>query len=292
MVKIAILLFLLIIGYLINKYFEPRQVKEFIKYFLIYIGIPILLLYSILNYQSRDFGLIAGIIVFSLVLNIIFSQLGNKLLNLKDRGSLLLLNSFPNSGYLGLPLCWILFGDLGLYYGSLYVLVGTLIHCTLGIGAALQFEFNQIAQSIKGVGKFPGIWTLVIVLLMIAFKINFSPLIMERLGSLGKIILGLAIFYIGLNLEKPKNLREFSHQCLYVGAFRFLVSPLIIFLSLFFLKHEGWQILTFQALMPPAIANTIIAGYYRLNEKLCANVTTILTVIFLAIFFIFVWFSI
>ncbi len=80
--------------------------------------------------------------------------------------------------------------------------------------------------------------------------------------------MGVAVFYIGSNLVKPKNIGSFFNECLYVAIFRFLVSPLLILIPLLFFGVEDYLILVLEAMMPPAIGSTIIAGYYGLNEKL------------------------
>jgi len=280
MVKVVAFLFLLLLGYLINQKFTPRKGKEIIRQFIIFFGLPILVLHSILSQEKIEFGLTALVIATSLILNVILSRIGNKSLNFRNGGTLLLLNSFSNAGFLGLPFCWILFGSQGLHYGSLYVLVGILIHYTVGIAGALEVERKEIRDTFR----FPATWIFVLILVLIVFGVKFPPSLMNVFNYIGEVTLVLSLFYIGLNLERPENFKEFYRETLYVGAFRFLISPLIVFLPLVFLKISGFQIIAFQAMMPPAIANTIIASHFGLNEKLSANVTTILTIVFLLIF--------
>lgn len=290
MVKVIAFLFLLLLGYVVNWKFTLRKGKEIIKYFIIFIGLPLLVFYSILSQEKIEFELTTLVIAISLIFNVILSRIGNKFLNFRNGGALLLLNSFPNTGFLGLPLCWILFGNQGLYYGSLYVLVETLVHYTAGIIGALESErkdksfLRGWALSIKDTLKFPIIWIFVLIFILIVLKVKLPPPLMNIFGCIGKITLVLSLFYLGLNLEKPENFKEFYRESLYVGTFRFLISPSVILTPLVFLKIAGFQVLAFQALMPPAISNTIIASYFGFNEKLCANVTTILTLVFLLIF--------
>jgi len=140
MSEIIVLILLLALGFLINRQFQPQKTKQIIKYLIVFVGAPVLILHSVLNQEKIEFGLIAVIIVFSLIANMVLSKIGNHIFKLKNRGSFLLLNSFSNAGFLGLPLCWIIFSSQGLYYGSLYVVVGSLIHYSLGIAGALLEE--------------------------------------------------------------------------------------------------------------------------------------------------------
>ena len=260
------------------------KVKEIFKNFIIFVGAPILTIHSVLSQEKIEFGLVATVITVSLILNMVFSKMGNSIFRLKDRGCFLLLNSFGNNGFLGLPLCWIVFGSQGLYYGSLYVLVSSLVNFTLGIVAALKEEKADWFTALKDTIKFPVFWVNLVIFLILYLKLTPSAEVMGAFGFIGKITLYLVMFYVGLNLTWPDNFKEFYKESLYVGAFRFIISPLTISLILFWSKIEGYQVLVFQAMMPPAIFSTIVAGYYRMNEKLCANITTILTFSFLVVF--------
>ena len=262
MLEIIIFIFILLLGFMARE--QLGKVKEIFKNFIIFVGAPILTIHSVLSQEKIEFGLVATVITVSLILNMVFSKMGNNIFRLKDKGCFLLLNSFGNNGFLGLPLSWIVFGSQGLYYGSLYALVSSLVYFTLGIVAALKEEKADWFSAIKDTIKFPVFWVNFFIFLILYLKITLPVGFMDVFGFIGKATLYLVMFY--------------------VGAFRFIISPLIIFLILFWSKIEGYQVLVFQAMMPPAIFSTIVASYYRMNEKLCANITTVLTIFFLATF--------
>jgi len=282
MLEIIIFIFILLLGFMARE--QLGKVKEIFKNFIIFVGAPILTIHSVLSQEKIEFGLVATVITVSLILNMVFSKMGNNIFRLKDKGCFLLLNSFGNNGFLGLPLSWIVFGSQGLYYGSLYALVSSLVNFTLGIAAALKEEKADWFSAIKDTIKFPVFWVNFFIFLILYLKITLPVGFMDVFGFIGKATLYLVMFYVGLNLTRPGNFKEFYKESLYVGAFRFIISPLIIFLILFWSKIEGYQVLVFQAMMPPAIFSTIVASYYRMNEKLCANITTVLTIFFLATF--------
>lgn len=284
MAEIILFFSLLIIGFLINKFFKPKKTEYLIKIFIVYFGCPILILYSVLNHERVQMSRVFLIVALSVVINLILAKFGNDVFKLKDKGAFLLLNSFSNAGFLGLPFCWLLFQEQGLYYGSLYVLVQSAAHFTLGIAVALRSELQGIGKSARAIGKFPAFWTSLCVILILLSGINISGEAMKIFGYLGKATLILSGLYIGLNLKFPRNFGFFLKECLYAGIFRFLISPLVVLALSFFLKTDGFRVLTLQAMMPPAILNTVIAGYYNFNKELCASITAILTVIFLLIF--------
>jgi len=280
MTEIIVFIFILLFGFFANWRFKIGKLKSILKNLIAFIGAPILIIHSVLSQGRIEFGLVALIIIFSLIINIILSKIGNRIFNLKDRGCLLLLNSFANVGFLGLPLCWIVFGDQGIYYGSLYVVIGGLVHF-FGIAMALREERTNWFSALKDSFKFPVFWTNLVILLILSLRINFSIEVMDTLGFIGKATLYLIMFYVGLNLSKPESFRKFYQQSLYVGVFRFLISPLVILIPSLIFNIEGRWVLTFQAMMPPAIFNIVVASFYRMNERLCSNITTILTILFL-----------
>ena len=294
--NILSLLFFLALGYLINQKIDVKRLKllkKFIKLFLIYIGIPGIVLYSLLSFDTPidDFLVISLACTISLFLNMFFSFIGNRVFNLKDKGVFILLISFPNSGFLGLPICYVLFGDLGLYYASVYVLICTIIHYSIGLFFSLEEEFRDVKYALRGVGRFPVVYSMSIVLLLIILDLDLPSMILNLLNYLGEATSFSALFYIGMSLElyKEKSKKKLIFNTAYVGLFRFLILPLVMFLLCLYFKIKP-EILVLESMMPPAIANTVLAAHYSLNKELSANVTTILTVLFIVGFLLFAWF--
>jgi hypothetical protein len=230
-----------------------------------------------------EFGLLSAIVVFSLVANVVLSKLAAPR-KLKNPGAFILLNSFPNAGFLGLPLCAAVWGGVGLAYASVYTLFATLVHFTLGVFASLQTKLKGISQPLKATGKFPVVWIMLAILFILAAGIELPTPILGIFGLVGQLTLYLAIFYVGLCIRITR--RAPVYECLYVGLFRFFVSPILILIPLILFRIDGWQILAFEAAMPPAVINTVIASYYRLGKELTANITAILSICFLAVFFV------
>ena len=283
------LLFFLALGYLINRKIDLKRLKIFIKWFLVYLGIPGIVLCSLLSFDvpMADLKVISAAVTISLFINMLFSFMGNRVLGLKDKGVFILLISFPNSGFLGLPICYVLFGDLGLYYASIYVLMCTIIHYTIGLFFSLQSEFKDIKYALHGVGRFPVVYSMGAVLLLITLDLDLPGAVLSSLDYLGEVTSFLAVFYIGMSLElyKDKSMKKLIMNTTYVGSFRFFILPLVMFLLCVYFKIEP-KILVLESMMPPAIANTVLAAHYSMNKELCANITTILTVAFIITFFL------
>lgn len=292
--NVLYLLIFLALGYLINKKIEVKRLKNVIKWFLVYLGIPGIVLYSLLGFDVpvTDFKAILAAVTISLLLNMLFSYIGNIIFNLKDKGAFMLLISFPNSGFLGIPVCYVLFGDLGLYYASIYVLVCTIIHYSIGLFFSLQSEFKDVKYALAGVGRFPVVYSMSIVLLLISLDLELPEAILRFLSYLGDFTSFSALFFIGMSLElyKEKSIKKLILNTTYVGSFRFFILPAVMFLLCLYFKIEP-KILVLEAMMPPAIANTVLAAHYSMNKELSANITTILTVIFIIAFLLYAEFA-
>lgn len=281
------LLILIAFGYLVNQNMDAERLKAGIKLFLIYLGIPGIVLYSLVSFDATvaEFTVISIAVAISFFIYMLLSWIGNEIFSKEDKGIYVLLISFPNSGFLGLPICYVLFGESGLYFASIYILICTLIHYTIGLFFSLQSEFKDIKFAIKGVGRFPIVYSMSIILVLFLLDLKLPSAVLGGLYYLGELTTFLAVFFIGASLELFGNdpVRSIAKESAYVGTFRFLISPAIMFLLCIYFGIKP-DILVLEASMPPAISNTVLAAHYSMNKGLSANITTVLTVIFIIAF--------
>ncbi|OFV68356.1 MAG: malate transporter [Candidatus Syntrophoarchaeum caldarius] len=263
---------------------------KLIKIFLVYIGIPSLLISTLLSSQKlgTEFSLAAAVTVLSIFSILALSILHHKLRDRSDGEVLLLLNAFPNAGFLGLPVCYILFGEGGMYYASIYVLFGTLIHYSIGVFTSIYIKDGNIKKGLDGMKRFPGFYTMVVVFLIASFNPAIPHGLVSTLDILGGFTITLAIFFIGLSIKFEKPIEEFLSDLIHVTTFRFLLSPLTIIIFAILLKIEPGALIV-QSMMPPAIGSTIIAAHYGMNYSMAANVTSAITIIFMIGFFLLVY---
>lgn len=261
-----------------------------IKIFLVYIGIPSVLISTLLSSQDLgvEFSSAAAVTVIS-----IFSILGisiayHKWTGRGDADVLLLVNSFPNAGFLGLPVCYILFADAGMFYASIYVLFGTLIHYSIGVFTSIYIKDGSIKKGLEGIKRFPGFYTMVLVFLIALFDPVLPQRLTSTLSFLGSVTIILAIFFIGFSINFESRIKDFMADLFHVTTFRFLLSPLSVLLLCLYFRIEPGALLV-QSMMPPAIGSTIIAAYYGMNYGVAANVTSALTILFMVGFFLLIY---
>ena len=281
------LLILIAVGYFINRKMNAERLKTGIKHFLIYLGIPGIVFYSLVSFDApvAEFMVISIAVAISFFSYMLLSWVGNEIFNKEDKGIYVLLISFPNSGFLGLPICYVLFGESGLYFASIYILICTLIHYTIGLFLSLQSEFKDVKFALKGVGRFPMVYSMCIILVLFLLDLDLPSTVLSGLYYLGELTTFLAVFFIGASLELfgDDPVGSIAKESTYVGAFRFFISPVIMFLLCIYFEIKP-DILVLEASMPPAISNTVLAAHYSMNKGLSANITTVLTVVFIITF--------
>ena len=281
------LLILIAVGYFVNRKMNAERLKAGIKHFLIYLGIPRIVFYSLVSFDApvAEFMVISIAVAISFFSYMLLSWVGNEIFNKEDKGIYVLLISFPNSGFLGLPICYVLFGESGLYFASIYILICTLIHYTIGLFLSLQSEFKDVKFALKGVGRFPIVYSMCIILVLFLLDLDLPSTVLSGLYYLGELTTFLAVFFIGASLELfgDTPVGSIVKESTYVGAFRFFISPVIMFLLCIYFEIKP-DILVLEASMPPAISNTVLAAHYSMNKGLSANITTVLTVVFIITF--------
>ena len=261
-----------------------------LKNFLVYIGIPALLISTLLSSRrmGTEFVSAAAVTVISILAILGISILYHRLSMRKNGDVLLLLNTFPNAGFLGLPVCYILFKEPGMYYASIYVLFGTLIHYSIGVFVSTYLKNRSMNEGLDGIRRFPGFYTMVLVFLIAQLNPPVPQVFISALNLLGGVTITLAIFFIGLSITFESDVRVFFRDLIHVTTFRFVISPLIVLILCLYFRIDP-DVLIVQSMMPPAIGNTIIAAYYGMNHGLAANITSALTIGFMLGFFILVY---
>lgn len=197
-----------------------------------------------------------------------------------ERYVFFLLSAFPNSVFLGFPVCYALFGnvDIAAVFGTLTIALGiaipdalvgrrTLVKALLSSTAILGFTLGVIAHYV------------------------FKPLAVKAHSLLwwsAPLLSYVATFTMGLSI--PVKFNEFSKYARFlvaVGIVRFVIAPLLTVpvSTLVGFSRESALQLAVVSMMPPAVMNVLVARKYNWSPQLTAVGTVLLTVFFLAVVF-------
>ncbi len=209
------------------------------------------------------------------------SYLAGKAAGLEDKRlrAFMLAATFPNTGFLGYPFAYSLFGGAGLSYAVIYDQMGMFpLFITLG------FFMAGGKESLFDALRFPPL-----IALMAALGLNLAGIppagrVAAVLGAVGWTTLPLTIFIIGLKIRPGKGRdKKAMLICLFL---RMAAIPALLFLVLYLWGKSGvpYEVTLMESAMPPALTTGILALQYRLDEDLAVSCIGLGTLVGMVLF--------
>lgn len=192
----------------------------------------------------------------------------------------MLVTTFPNTGFLGYPFAFALFGAAGLSYAVIYDQMGM-----FPIFVSLGFFIAGGKESLRHAVRFPPLIALLAALALNGAGFMITDPASRILKGIGWTTLPLTIFIIGSRV-RITAVRDYK-PLVWCLAVRMLVLPLILFVILHLLGKGGvpYRVAIMETAMPPALTTSILALRYRLDNDLavaCISVGTVLSMILFA----------
>lgn len=170
----------------------------------------------------HEFVIMLGV---ALLLHAAFIVLSRLLIREKDahRRSLLLFGSvFTNCGFMGYPLMAALFGTIGVFYGSAYVVVFTFLSWTYGIyamtGDRSQLKLRPLLMN-------PGVISIVLAMALFLLQITLPEILMVPITYLADLNTPLPMVVVGYQLSHA----DFRAALRGVGSWVSLLLRLVAF---------------------------------------------------------------
>lgn len=198
-------------------------------------------------------------------------------------------NAFGNVLYFGFPVVNALFGELGLFYASLYAFVSIMLLWTVGIYVITRKGGMSFKASMKNMIN-PNSVAIIGGFALFLLDIKIPEIILKPLVSLGGTTIYLSMLYIGALLGLMKIKGVFTNKLVYMTSFnKNLLFPFIFILGFSLLNEnilEGFDpmiisVIIIEAAMPCMANIVIIAKMYKVDEQLAtANVfiSTVLSI--------------
>jgi predicted permease len=191
------------LGLLLRKYGKV-DLKTFARAQL-YVLSPALGFMSLAK-PSADTGLILRVLLFILALEAILFAIafGIGYATKRDRaerqamamGSILM-----NTGFYGIPVCMLAFGEIGLVYATIYMVASSITQSTIGIFIASAGR-QSAKQAFGDIFKVPLIWSIVAARLLVHFHALPSPPFMKMIDMLGEAAIPSGLLLLGMQLER------------------------------------------------------------------------------------------
>ncbi|MBE7042036.1 MAG: AEC family transporter [Ruminococcaceae bacterium] len=190
---------------------------------------------------------------------------------------------YSNCGYMAIPLLSAALGSDGVFYGSAYLAVFTLLYWTHGVYVYTGGDKKEI--SLKKALLNPGVVSTVISLILFFCQVKLPFIVLEPIKHLSNLNTPLSMIVLGSFLSNLNVKQVFKKKGLYVVcAMRLLVIPLI---SIGIAKLLQLDEIVAQAVMictacPTAAVSTLFAHKYHLDADYSSEIVSVSTILSIA----------
>ena len=283
----------------LGTFFRARKIfneeaSRIITKFAFFVTLPPYVFLNIVKSSDKNIFQWNFIIRFEIVtiLIITFSFLFSKFLFQYNnrRASLFSLNSsYPNYGFLGIPLCILAFGNEAAIPISMILFADTIVLLTFVTFFSSNTNESKIYKNLffifMNMIKNPLLVAVLIGFIFAIFNISLYPLIYKVLNILSAAAPPTLLFALGIMLWNKVDI-EFVRLITVITIFRLIIHPLLIF-SIFYYFPSSisplWiNVAVLSSCLPVAATTFAMAGYYETFIKETSSsilVTTILSTI-------------
>jgi len=286
MIEPIIFVLVLLTGQILRKTKYRQDIQKFLSIIIIYISLPALVLATFLKNPINISNFVLTPIAFIILMFSIFiAFLISKFLNLdkKSAGSFIITSAHANTGFIGYPVSFYLFGSAGLFYAVIYDL-GVFI----GLITIVSYVAGIYGEGKKGIFinflKFPPLYAFILSIILIHWDIKIPEInILELIGSTS---LYFTLIYLGIYIDTGKifGLAKIS---LISSLIKIGIAPIFALLIIYVAEYTNIQlsemekeIVILQSIMPSGLMTIILATHYKLNLDIATNNVLITTLIF------------
>ena len=259
----------------------PSNTSQVLNQFVFYVSLPALVLITIPKLEFTS-DLIATAVIpwvlllFSVVLLFICANIFKWSRN--TLGALLLIVPLGNTSFLGIPMVRTFFGDDLVVYALMYDQLGTFLALAL-YGSLVLAVFNKqknqapkhtlAKDALIMMVSFPPFISLVIALLL--HNVDLPPVYYELLSPIALTLVPVVMIAVGFQLTFKLDSASISPFIIGLSI-KMLLAPALALLIFVLLGMKGtvYQVVVFEAAMPPMISACALAIMSNLSPKLTA----------------------
>lgn len=270
-----------------KKNFIDDRVEDGLNSILVNMILPMSIINSFyMKYDSTIIENCKKLIIFSLIIHtagLVLSKFVFYKAGKKKQPVLRFMITFSNCAFMGFPILGSVYGDMGIFYASIYNTVFHIFVWTFGV--ALFNTDMPLKESIRNIVRNKAIWSVIIGGVIFLGQIQLPQAINSVVKNLAAVTTPLSMIIIG-SMLCTSNVKELlnDYSLYVVSLLRLVVIPLIIFAVLSFFNVDKILIAvpTLIMAMPGAAICPVIAnandGDGILASK-CVFMTNILSVI-------------
>jgi predicted permease len=155
---------------------------------------------------EADTALILQVLLFIVCLEsvLIGVSLGIGFLSKRDRAerqAIVITSVLMNTGFYGIPVCMLAFGEWGLVYATIFMVASSITQSTLGIFLASAGRKSS-REAFASIFKVPLIWSIVAARLLVHLDAIPPAPFMKMINMLGEAAIPLGLVLLGMQLER------------------------------------------------------------------------------------------
>ena len=199
-----------------------------------------------------------------------------------EKGSIMKYGTIVNnSGFAGLPICSEIFGDIGLFYASFFLIPNRIFMWTAGISL---FERTDNKEKWKKVLLNPNIIAVELGLLFNILSIELPGFINRSIENIGATVSPLSMMVVGAILADVDIKTIFDKSVFYMASIRLVLLPLLTLgiVTLFHMDSTISGVALVLTSMPVGTTTALLAAKYNADVNFaskCVFVTTMLSLI-------------
>ena len=290
--QVLSLFIMITVGFILGKTKLLREeATPSISNLILYVATPAAILQAFLN-EERTIDKtvnLALVAVFAVVTHLIGILIASLLIKTKNADTTKVLRFgvvFSNCGYMSFPLQKALLGDIGVFYGAMYVAVFNLVMWSYGI--ALMGRDKKL--SLKKVIFNPAVIAVIISVVLYLLQLKLPSVLSGAVSALSTLNTPLPMIIIGYYLSTSNLLGAVTDKRVYLtAALRLIGIPAIMLALLLLLGVHGAPLIacTVAASAPIAAAGTMFSikfGRDTMCSVNCVTLTTLLSIVTMPLF--------
>lgn len=282
---ISLFLIILVGVYASRKKIVTEDLNQGLVNLLIQIVLPVMILSSfIYSYDQSIKSEVVKTFYYSLIAYLLmFSASYLLLLPFKSEKKIILhfANVFPNTGYVGFPVLYSIYGTEGIVYGSVFNLFFVIFVWTYGIFIYRgSLDKTNLKQELKQTFLNPSVLAVGIGLIIMTLNLQLPNSLVTSIKNIGNITGPLSMLIIGVILSKAKIGNYTKDWTLYYGAIcKLLLIPIIVYLISLLTGQSSKAInsVIIMTAMPASAMTSILAQNYNRETDYAAVIVSLTT---------------
>ncbi|WZL74043.1 AEC family transporter [Clostridiaceae bacterium 35-E11] len=304
----VMILFLLIgVGYACKKLkIISNDMNRDVSNLLVNVSLPALIIISFGDFEFsqallREGGNLLAICISLNAIYIVLSYIFPKILKVEGttKDVFQFAFVFTNAGFMGFPIAYTVFGEIGVFYMAIFNMVSDIFLWTFGVNVmsrplrkSIKGEMNDQRTSILKQLMNPCIIAVFVGFGIFLTSLKLPTVIHDSLKLIGSISTPLSMIFIGSMLgDLELNIIIKDTKVSLCCLIRVLVLPLIVLAILKIFSVDGllFSIPVLATALPVAVGSSIVAAKYGNDYYLASKIVFVSTLISIVTIPLFLW---